>query len=137
MLYPANNGVSVLGHEINGQVFKTLDDTSVYAIYDCDNVSIGVMYEVGSNSPYLEFCPAIQLPPYAREGFKEFIFKAEDDRWVKARFDEEDGEIKFKARIDSDWPDLVTQTVEEWLDFINDVAYPAILRYVTGARRHQ
>ena len=59
MLYPADNGISLLGYEINGQVFKTLDETSVYAIYDCDNVSIGVMYETDAPTPFLEFSPAM------------------------------------------------------------------------------
>ena len=135
MLYPADNGISLLGYEINGQVFKTLDETSVYAIYDCDNVSIGVMYETDAPTPFLEFSPAMQIPPYARDDFKEWLFKADGDEWVKSLFDPEDGEIKFKVRIDRDDPALAVEAVETWLDFINDVAYPAIIKYITECRR--
>ena len=128
------NGVAALGQSIHGQVMKVLDDTSVYAIYDCEHVSVGVVYETEARVPYLIFSPAVQVPEFAREGYMEFAFKQEDVRWVKIRYDSEDGEVKFRHEIEAYSPQLLELEVEEYLDFIDTVVYPATIGYIKNER---
>lgn len=127
-----SNDVPALGLEIHGQVMKVLDDTSVYAIYDCEHVSVGVVYETEARVPYFLFSPAVQVPEFARAGFMEFAFKQDDVRWVKLRFDEDDGEIKFRHEVEGFDPFRLEAVVEEYLEFIDTTVYPATLSYIAG-----
>ena len=126
----SDNGLELNGATLCGSVLAPADDDSLWAVYDLSNVSTGMTYETGAQVPYLRLTPAIQIPEKARNNFKKFLFTTSDERFADMKMDDNDGELTMRRTVRGTDVATIERELADCLDFLDKVAYPAIIAYV-------
>ena len=132
-----NSTLPLAGSTLAGQTLVPGDDTSLYARYERHNVSIGLSYELGAEQPFLRLTPSIQIPKVARERVRELMYTHEDDRFGDLSVDADDGELVMRRTVRKHDSQAVERELADCLDFLDEVAYPAIISAIGQAYPHR
>lgn len=132
MLNNEHAKLSLEGAVVAGQRLRACDEDSVYAVYRRPNCSCGAVVELGARQPFIRFSPGVQIPPAARAGFERFVFEHDDDDMVDLDIDKKDGEVTLQRPIYTVTAEEAERLIAPTVDWVNDVAYPAIMAYIAS-----
>lgn len=133
-MFVTEKATPVDGTIVAGSVFTAVDEDSASAVFERNGRVCGIIYEMGSNRPYLRCSPGYQIPPFARNrsAWLEYMWNLDDDRAFDIRLDEDDGELTYIHRDDNLLENL-DSAIENVLEFLTgDELYDAIVEYVRG-----
>ncbi len=129
------NDFAVTGATVCGRTFRPAAEDSSYAVYRLDNCACGVTVEKGKSRYYLRITPGVQMPAETRAGFERFQFECDDDELVDLDLDLEDGELVLRRDLRSDAPEDVEDALKPALEWVDRVAYPAIMAFIAQTYR--
>lgn len=110
-----------------GKQLEALNDEMGYAIYERNGRACGVTFGVAGPRAFVQFCPAVQLPPFARNAraWSRRMWDLDDDRATSVKLDVEDGEITYRY------------TNKDLLDSMDDAVVGSILDFLLGDEFHE